>query len=64
MVISLPVPAALQKETTEKVIEVRLPVIFLPLGLYGPIKPGVYRVFAQFNPNNNLFTSNFTVTVE
>ena len=27
MVISLPVPAVLQKETTEKVIEVRLPVI-------------------------------------
>lgn len=39
-------------------------VEFLPLGLYGPIKPGIYRVFAQFNPDNNLFTSDFTVKVE
>jgi DMSO/TMAO reductase YedYZ heme-binding membrane subunit len=39
-------------------------VEFLPLGLYGPIKPGIYRVFAQFNPDNNLFTSDFTMKVE
>jgi DMSO/TMAO reductase YedYZ heme-binding membrane subunit len=39
-------------------------VEFLPLGLYGPIKPGIYRVFAQFNPDNNLFTADFTVKVE
>lgn len=39
-------------------------VQFLPLGLYGPIKPGVYRVFAQFNPDNNLFTADFTVKIE
>src|SRR5262249_47803570 len=39
-------------------------VEFLPLGLYGPIKPGIYRVFAQFNPDNKLFTSDFTVKVE
>lgn len=39
-------------------------VSFLPLGLYGPIKPGIYRVFAQFNPNNKLFTSDFTVEVK
>jgi hypothetical protein len=39
-------------------------VTFLPLGLYGPIKPGIYRVFAQFNPDNKLFTANFTVKVE
>ncbi len=39
-------------------------VDFLPLGLYGPIKPGIYRVFAQFNPDNNLFTSDFTLKVE
>jgi len=39
-------------------------VDFLPLGLYGPIKPGIYRVFAQFNPDNNLFTSDFTVEVK
>ncbi len=39
-------------------------VEFLPLGLYGPIKPGTYRVFAQFNPDNNLFTSDFTIEVK
>lgn len=39
-------------------------VSFLPLGLYGPIKPGIYRVFAQFNPDNNLFTSNFTIEIK
>ena len=39
-------------------------VTFLPLGLYGPIKPGMYRVFAQFNPNNELFTADFTVEVK
>lgn len=39
-------------------------VEFLPLGLYGPIKPGIYRVFAQFNPNNNLFTSDLTIEVK
>lgn len=27
MVISLPVPTALQKETTEKTVEVRLPIL-------------------------------------
>ena len=41
------------------------PVVeFLPLGLYGPIKPGIYRVFAQFNPDNKLFVADFTVNVE
>ncbi len=39
-------------------------VEFLPLGLYGPIKPGVYRVFAQFNPNNQLFTADFTIRIQ
>lgn len=39
-------------------------VEFLPLGLYGPIKPGVYRLFAQFNPDNNLFTADYTVEVK
>lgn len=38
-------------------------VSFLPIGIYGPIKPGTYRVFAQFNPDNHLFTSDFTVTI-
>ncbi len=37
---------------------------FLPLGLYGPIKPGIYRVFAQFNPDSKLFTADFTVEVK
>lgn len=39
-------------------------VQFMPLGLYGPIKPGKYRIFGQFNPDNKLFTADFTVTVE
>ncbi len=39
-------------------------VEFMPLGLYGPIKPGIYRVFAQFNPDAKLFTADFTVTVK
>lgn len=39
-------------------------VEFMPLGIYGPIKPGVYRVFAQFNPDGKLFTSDFTVEVQ
>ncbi len=37
---------------------------FLPLGLYGPIKPGIYRVFAQFNRNGNLIVADYTVKVE
>jgi DMSO/TMAO reductase YedYZ heme-binding membrane subunit len=41
------------------------PVVkFMPLGIYGPIKPGIYRVFAQFNPDNKLFTADFTVAIE
>ena len=39
-------------------------VRFLPMGLYGPIKPGDYRIFAQFNPDNKLFTADFFVTVK
>lgn len=39
-------------------------VEFLPLGLYGPIKPGVYRVFGQFNPNGNLMVADYTVEVK
>lgn len=38
-------------------------VDFLPIGIYGPFKEGVYRVFAEFNPDNNLFTADFTVTI-
>ncbi len=38
-------------------------VDFLPIGIYGPFKAGVYRVFAQFNPDNKLFVADFTVKV-
>lgn len=38
-------------------------VDFLPIGIYGPFKPGVYRIFAEFNPDNNLFTADFTVKI-
>lgn len=36
-------------------------VDFLPMGIYSPFKPGIYRAFAEFNPNNTLFTADFTV---
>lgn len=39
-------------------------VEFLPIGIYGPFKPGIYRAFAQFNPDNNLFTADYTVQVK
>lgn len=39
-------------------------VEFLPIGIYGPFKAGIYRVFGQFNPNGKLFVSDFTVKVE
>ncbi len=39
-------------------------VEFLPIGIYGPFKPGAHRVFAQFNPDGNLFTADFTVQVD
>jgi DMSO/TMAO reductase YedYZ heme-binding membrane subunit len=38
-------------------------VQFLPLGLYGPIKPGTYKLFSEFNPDNHLITSEFTITI-
>ena len=39
-------------------------VEFLPLGLYGPIRPGIYRVFAQFNPDGNLMVADYTIEIE
>lgn len=39
-------------------------VEFMPVGIYGPIKPGIYKLFGQFNPNGNLVTSDFTVEVK
>lgn len=41
------------------------PVVeFLPMSIYVPIRPGVYRLFGQFNPDNQLITADFTVKVE
>jgi hypothetical protein len=37
---------------------------FLPLGIYGPIKPGIYRVFAQFNPNGQLMVADYTIEIK
>lgn len=39
-------------------------VAFMPLGLYKPIQPGTYRIFAQFNPNGELFTADYTIKIE
>lgn len=39
-------------------------VSFLSLGMYGPIKPGTYRAFGQFNPNGEFFTADFTVEIK
>ena len=39
-------------------------VEFLPIGIYGKFKSGTYRVFAEFNPDENLFVSDFTVAVD
>lgn len=39
-------------------------VEFMPIGIYGPIKPGIYRVFAQFNPNGQLIVADYTIRVE
>ncbi len=38
-------------------------VDFLPIGIYGPIKPGIYRVFAEFNPDGTLITADFTIRI-
>jgi len=38
-------------------------VDFLPIGIYGPFKSGFYRAFAEFNPDNHLFTADFTIRV-
>ena len=39
-------------------------VDFLPIGIYGPFKPGIYRCFAEFNPGGTLFIADFTVEIE
>lgn len=39
-------------------------VSFLPLGLYGPIKPGIYKVFAQFKIEGKLILVEYTIQVK
>ena len=39
-------------------------VSFLPLGLYGPIKSGMYKVFGQFKIEGKLILVNYVVKVE
>lgn len=40
------------------------PVInFTPKAIYGQFTPGIYRAFVELNPDNHLFTANFTVKV-
>ncbi len=39
-------------------------VKFTPLPIFGKIEPGVYKVFTQFNPNNNLILTEFIVKVD
>jgi len=39
-------------------------VDFLPIGIYGLFKPGIYRAFAEFNPDGKLFTADFTMEVK
>lgn len=38
-------------------------VDFLPIGIYGPFKPGIYKAFAEFNPDNNLFVADFDIKI-
>ncbi len=37
---------------------------FAPLGLYGPISPGIYKVFLEMNPDNTLVTATFIIGVQ
>lgn len=39
-------------------------VDFLPFGLYGPFKSGVYRAFAEFNIDDAIHTFDFTMEVK
>ena len=39
-------------------------VDFVPLGLTRPIKPGTYRLFAQFNPNGEIINAEFIIQIE
>lgn len=39
-------------------------VDFLPIGIYGPFTPGIYKAFAEFNPGDKILTSDFTLEVK
>lgn len=40
------------------------PIInFTPKAIYGQFTPGIYRAFVELNPDNQLFTANFTMKV-
>jgi DMSO/TMAO reductase YedYZ heme-binding membrane subunit len=39
-------------------------VEFMPMNIYEPIKPGIYKIFAQFNPNNKLILVEYTIQIE
>lgn len=39
-------------------------VIFQPMALTDPIRPGVYRVFAEFNPNGQYVVADYTMRIE
>lgn len=38
-------------------------VSFYTMGIGKPITPGIYRIFAQFNPNNEILNVDFTIKV-
>lgn len=38
-------------------------VEFLPIGIYGPFKPGIYKAFAEFNPDDHLFVVDFNIKI-
>src|SRR5260221_717241 len=39
-------------------------VDFLPIGIYGLFKPGLYKIFVELNPDGNLVTAQFAVQVK
>jgi DMSO/TMAO reductase YedYZ heme-binding membrane subunit len=39
-------------------------IAFMPMNLSGTITPGIYRVFLQINPDNNLQLVDFTIKIE
>ncbi len=48
----------IEGETSGPVVE------FSPLGLYGDVKPGIYKLYGQFMIENKLYTFEFFVKVE